>query len=85
MDPVIPPPVIAPPGPPPEMDIILTWIGFDNPVTRNRIRVEGFRSFDDLRPMKEKYIRDLADSYGRRTIGESRVIFGLRRIRYLIG
>ena len=69
----------------PVMDTILTWIGFDNQATRERIRAEGLGSFSDLMPMKEKDIRDLAESYGRRTVGDGRVIFGLRRIRYLIG
>jgi hypothetical protein len=36
-------------------------------------------------PMKEKDVRDLAESYGRRTIGDCRVIVGLCCIRYLIG
>ena len=35
--------------------------------------------------MKEKDIRDLAESYSRRTVAEGRVIFGLRRTRYMIG
>ena len=67
------------------MDMILNWIGFDQEATRERIRAEGLASFDDLKPMKEKDIRDLAESYGRRTVADGRVIFGLRRIRYLIG
>ena len=70
---------------PPVLDTVLTWIGFDQENTRNRIREEGFESFDDLVTMKEKDIRDLAESYGRRTIVDGRAIFGLRRIRYLIG
>ena len=77
------PPLVAPA---PVMDTILvTWIGFNNPANRDRMRAEGFGSFDDLKPMKEKDIRDLSDSYGRRTVADGRVIFGLRRIRYLIG
>ena len=71
--------------PVPVMDIVLTWIGFDQPATRARIRAEGFESFDGLTTMKEKDIRDLAESYGRRTVADGRTIFGLRRIRYLIG
>lgn len=74
--------------PPPNgdtMNLALTWIGFDNEATRNRIQVEGFGSFDDLKSMKEKDIRDLAESYGRRTAADGRFIFGIRRIRYLIG
>ena len=39
---------------PPIMDTILTWVGFDQVATRDRIREEGFGSFDDLMPMKEK-------------------------------
>jgi hypothetical protein len=35
--------------------------------------------------MKEKDIRDLAQSYGERTIADGWAIFGIRRIRYLIG
>ena len=67
------------------MDLALTWIGFDNEVTRNRIQVERFASFDDLKSMKEKDVRDLAESHGRRTAADGRFIFGARRIRYLIG
>ena len=71
---------------PPVMDTMLTWVGFDQIATRIRICEEGFGSFDDLMPtMKEKDIRDLADSFGRRTVVDGRVTFGLRRIRYLIG
>ena len=66
--------------PPPVMDTILNWIGFDQPATRDRIQAEGFGSFDDLMSMKEKDIQDLAKSYGRRTVADGRVIFGLRRI-----
>ena len=76
---VVDPPVIN------EMDLALTWIGFDNEATRDRIQVEGFASFDDLKSMKEKDVRDLAESYGRRTVVDGRFIFGVRRIRYLIG
>lgn len=85
MDIPVIPDVIVPPAPPPVMDTILTWIGFDIAVTRERIQAEGFESFEDLKPMKEKDISDLSESYGRRTIADGRVIFGLRRIRYLIG
>jgi hypothetical protein len=53
--------------------------------TRDRIREEGFEIFDDLVNMKEKDIRDLAESYSRRTVANERVIFGIRRIRYMIG
>ena len=75
----------APPVTPNEMDEALQMIGFDNAHVRERLRNEGFETFDDLKSMKEKDIRNLADSYTRRTVGDGRFIFGVRRIRYLIG
>jgi hypothetical protein len=68
----IPPAEAAEIQPPPIMDTILSWIGFEQEATRERIREEGFASFADLMPMKEKDIRDLAESYGRRTIADGR-------------
>jgi hypothetical protein len=67
------------------IDLALQWIGFDNVATRDRLRDEGFSTFDDLKSMKEKDIWDLAESYGRRTQGDGRFIFGIRRTRYLLG
>jgi hypothetical protein len=87
---VLDPPIAAGGDPPPPavatmMDQALIWIGFDNEATRNRIQQEGFESFDDLKSMKEKDVRDFAESYGRRTAADGRFLFGVRRIRYLIG
>jgi hypothetical protein len=66
------------------MDTTLLWIGFDQEASE-RIRAEGFNTFDNLSGMKEKDIRDLVvDSYTRRTIADRRTIFGLKRTRYLI-
>lgn len=70
---------------PPVMDTNLTWIGFEQEATRQLLLEEGFESFADVLAMKEKDVRDLADSYGRRTVADGRSIFGLRRTRYLIG
>jgi hypothetical protein len=70
---------------PPMIDTALLWIGFEQEATRERLRTEGFDTFDDLHSMKEKDIRDLADSYTRRTVADGRTIFGLKRTRYLIG
>ena len=72
-------------APTPVMDMILAWTGFDQVATRTRIRDEGFDTFADVATMKEKDIRDLAESYSRRTAADGRAIFGLRRIRYMIG
>ena len=96
MDPVVPVGLVPPPPDIPlvpplaaavdPMDLTLEqWVGFAITATRERIRVEGFRSFEDLNSMKEKDIRDLAESYGRRTVGDGRFIFGIRRTKYLIG
>ncbi len=42
------------------MDTTLGWIGFEQAAT---IREEGSEKFADLATMKEKDIRDLAESY----------------------
>ena len=82
---VLPGAVLVPPPIPPVMDTILTWIGFDQEATRDCIRTEGFGTFADFMSTKAKDISSLAESYGRRTVADGRVIFGLRRIRHLIG
>ena len=66
------------------METALTWIGFDNAATRNRIQVEGFAEFSDLMTMNEKDVRDLAESYCRHTAADGCFIFGVCRIKYLI-
>ena len=71
--------------PPPVMDTILSWIGFEQDATRECLLEEGFESFANVLAMKEKDVRDLADSYGRRTVADGRAMFGLRKTRYLIG
>ena len=68
------------PPPPPVMDTILTSIGFEQERTRARLADEGFQSFADVLAMKEKDVHKLADSYGQRTIGDGRAIFGLRKL-----
>jgi hypothetical protein len=69
-----------------EMDLALQWIVFENEqATRERVQVEGFGTFEDLATMKEKDIMDLAESYGRRTIGDGRFVFGIRRVGLRIG
>ena len=69
----------------PVMDQVLTWIGFEAEGTRARLQEEGFESFADVMEMKAQDVRDLADSYVRRTVADGRAIFGLRRTRYMIG
>ncbi len=59
---------------PDPLAIALEWIGFPE-ATRHRVRLEGFSAFSDLKSMNEKDIRDLADSYRRRTIGNGDLSF----------
>ena len=47
------------------MDWALQWIGFDDLATRNRLQDKGLSTFNDLRSMKGRDMRDLAESYGR--------------------
>lgn len=81
---IVEPPVVADAAAN-EMNTALQWIGFDVAATRDRLRVEGFDTFDDLKSLTEKDIRDLAESYGRRTVADGRFIFGIRRIQFLMG
>ena len=67
------------------MDTVLDWIGFDNVANRERLIAEGFTSFDDMELMEDKDVRDLAESYGQRTVIDGRCIFGMRRARLLTG
>ena len=83
VDPVIPGPELL--AVDDAMDTVLQWIGFENIGTRERLCNEGLRTFGDFKTMKEKDICNLAESYGRRTAADGRFIFGLRRVRYLLG
>ena len=68
-----------------EMELALGYIGFDNAIVRNRLRNEGLQDFSDLKSLKEKDIREIAESFTKRTIGDGRFLFGIRRTRLLIG
>ena len=88
-NPAGPPNGNVPPLPPApvmhEMNLALLHIGFANFVVRTRLREEGLDSFNDLRSLTEKDIRDVAETFGRRTANDGRFIFGIRRTRLLIG
>ena len=62
-------------SPPPTVDVILDWIGFERATTRERIQEEGFDTFANLATLKEKDIHDLAESYSRQTVGNDRAIW----------
>ena len=66
------------------VDQCLDWIGFGIPNQRVSISTgAGFNSFNDLNDIKEKDIRDMADSFQKRTIA-NRINFGIRRTKWLI-
>ena len=66
------------------VDQCLEWIGFGIPNQRASISTEAcFNSLDDLNDIDEKDIRDMADSFQKRTIA-NRINFGMRRTKWLI-
>ena len=66
------------------VDQCLEWIGFGIPNQRASISTEaGFNSLDDLNDIEEKDIRDMADSFQKRTIA-NRINFRMRRTKWLI-
>jgi hypothetical protein len=64
---------------------VLGYIGFDNITVCDRIRNEGLQDFSDLKSLKEKDIPDLSESFTKRTVGDGRFLFGIRRTRLLVG
>ena len=66
------------------VDQCLEWIGFGIPNQRASISTEaGFNSLDDLNDIEEKDIRDMADSFQKRTIA-NQINFGMRCTKWLI-
>ena len=65
------------------VDQCLDWIGFGILNQCASISTEaGFNSLDDLNDIEEKDIRDMADSFQKRTIA-NRINFGMRRTKWL--
>ena len=66
------------------VDQCLQWIGFGIPNQQASISSEaGFNSLDDLNNIEEKDIRDMADSFQKRTIA-NRINFWMRHTKWLI-
>lgn len=78
-------PVPIPGEPEPGIDFILHAIGFLDAANRNSIMVAGLADYSDFREINEKDIRDMAEDFGKRTVANGRIIFGLGRIKKLIG
>ena len=66
------------------VDQCLDWISFGIPNQWASISTEaGFNSLDDLNDIEEKDIRDMADSFQKRTIA-NQINFGMRCTKWLI-
>ena len=66
------------------VDQCLEWIGFGIPNQWASISTEaGFNSLDDLNDIEEKDIRDMDDSFQKRTIA-NRINFRMRHTKWLI-
>ena len=64
----------------------LQWIGFGNQVHLDSICEEaGFESLEDFVGLSKTDIREMADGYKKHTQVQGRILFGLRRIKLLIG
>ena len=70
-------------NPRPEMDLALEWVGFGVQNNRTAIMDEAFTDFNDIVEFNEKDIKDLAESFSKRTANDGRIIFGVRRIKRL--
>ena len=69
-----------------DMEQILTWIGFTDGPQRHRICQEGgFGTMSDFVGVTETDIRNMAESFEKRTDANGRILFGMRRIKWLIG
>ena len=63
----------------------LEWIGFSDVQHRNTIIDEGvFDRLTDSYDINETDIRDMAESFSKRSPATNRIIFGMRRIKWLI-
>ena len=63
----------------------LEWIGFGDVQHRNAIIDEGgFDRLTDFYDINEMDIRDMAESFSKRSPAANRIIFGMRRIKWLI-
>jgi hypothetical protein len=67
------------------VDFVLQTIGFVIEGERNGIMTAGLAQFDDFRYLNEKDIRDMADEFGKRTVANGRIVFGLGRTKKLVG
>ena len=68
-----------------DVDQCLQWIGFTDVQHRNSIIAEGgFNGLIDFFDVTETDIRDMAESFSKRSPAANRINFGMRRIKWLI-
>ena len=68
-----------------EVDQCLQWIGFTNVQHRNSIIDEGgFNCLNEFFDVTETDIRDMTESFSKRSPAANRINFGIRRIKWLI-
>ena len=68
-----------------EVDQCLQWIGSTNVQHRNSIIAEkGFNSLNDFFDVTETDIRDMAESFSKRSPAANCINFGMQRIKWLI-
>ncbi|KAI2500072.1 hypothetical protein MHU86_14399 [Fragilaria crotonensis] len=63
---------------------VLQTIGF-NADEINGVMEAGLAEFEDFRYLVEKDIRDMADEFGKRSVAQGRIVFGLGRTKKLTG
>ena len=63
---------------------VLQTIGF-NPAETDSVMQAGLSEFEDFRYLVEKDIRDMAEEFGKRTVVQGRIVFGLGRTKKLTG
>lgn len=64
---------------------VLNVIGFNLPIERESIMAAGLSEFSDFRFIEEKDIRDMSEEFGKRNIAAGRIVFGIGRIKRMIG
>ena len=66
-----------------ELSQILQWCGFDDQAERDAILNDAFLTYEDVLELNGKDISTLEGSYGRQTVNNGRIYFGLRRTKKL--
>ena len=67
------------------MESVLQTIGFMAAEERASILAAGLAEYEDFRYLVEKDIRDMAEEFGKRTVANGRIVFGLGRTKKLTG